>query len=419
MNGTISISIRRPMLPKQENNQAVAPKWTISTDAKLQAQVNNCFGRTNWEAICKTASRVNGGQPCKALPYYTHGGSSLVRLLEFEDGTRWIARVQLLKSTPNTAHKIQAEIDTIALLKAQTKTPTPQVFGFELGDENPAGVSFVLFEYFPGNSALDEARDYNRIDWSLIPFQYRQTFYRSIAAAHVQISSARLPKIGTVTRSIGGDFTVGPIPGIGGPFETAASFMLAWAARVQFPYQEEYLRKCVPPSQIDDILKGVDEFSDRLAKLVASGKYFTCKGPFPLRHADLFYNNIIVSKSFEVLGIIDWEGACTVPWELVDAPCFLSSVPRLLNPPGQYDESGQPLDQSEANRWADEQAYASIVREVEHHAKVDQKLSAMLLDKDTRDLASMIHLFAQGKMGFYSSALDYFENKLGASAEDK
>lgn len=112
-----------------------------------------------------------------------------------------------------------------------------------------------------------------------------------------------------------------------------------------------------------------------------------------------------------MLGVIDWEGACAVPWELIDAPCFLSTVPRLLNPPEQYDEAGQPLEQDEAGRWRDEEAYAAMVREAEQSAHADHKLSNMLADRDIRDLAGVIHLFGQGKIGFYGRALDYLENK--------
>lgn len=166
------------------HDDSLVLKWTITDDPAVRAQVNDCFKRTNWRAICESASRANGGQPCEALPDYTSGGSSLARLLEFQDGTRWIARVQLLKSTPETIRKLRTEIDTMALLKIHT-TMVPQVLAFELDDVQPAGAAFVLLEFFPGNTAMDEARDYERIDWGLIPRQHQQTFYRSMAAAHV------------------------------------------------------------------------------------------------------------------------------------------------------------------------------------------------------------------------------------------
>ena len=48
--------------------------------------------------------------------------------------------------------------------------------------------------------------------------------------------------------------------------------------------------------------------------------------PFPLQHDDFLYSNIIVDESSDVTGIIDWEGACTVPYELIAFPGFLTAM---------------------------------------------------------------------------------------------
>ncbi|KAI1413291.1 hypothetical protein F5Y13DRAFT_198541 [Hypoxylon sp. FL1857] len=372
------------MSPLSDNHVLSALNWSIHDDPTLQTEVDNCLKRTDWDHICEIASQCNGGQPCKVLPKCTSGGTSLARLLEFQDGTYWVVRVH---------YGLKLILSPYS--KPNTHTPVPRIFAFNLGDVQPETAAFVLLELLPGNSAMDEARGYDKTDWGLIPRQHRQTLHRSLAAAHVQIASARLPLIGTVSRDTDGNFTVGPIPGIGGPFDTAASFIRAWATNMRYPYDEAYLRKYVPSHFLDEIIKGNDEFPKRLADLATSGKYFTRAGPFPIRHADLFHQNIIVTKSFDVLGVIDWEGACTMPWELVDLPSFIQTVPRLINDPNQYDEAGQPIDPDEIGMWADEKAYVEMVREAE----------------DTQDLAGIVHLFVEGKMGLYGRALDYFENK--------
>jgi hypothetical protein len=47
-------------------------------------------------------------------------------------------------------------------------------------------------------------------------------------------------------------------------------------------------------------------------------------GPFSLYHDDFLYSNIMVDEnSFDVTGIINWEGVYTVPWELIGFPEFL------------------------------------------------------------------------------------------------
>lgn len=174
------------MVSKRGESSTISLRWRLTDDTVLRARVAKSFRQTNWKAICDYASRANGGQICQALPQYTHGGSSLARLLQFQDGTCWIARTQMLKSTTDTLRKLQTEIDTVGLLKACTKAPVPQVFAFELDDQNPTTSPFILLEFFPGNTAMDEARSYNITDGGLIPLQFRQAFYRSMAATHVR-----------------------------------------------------------------------------------------------------------------------------------------------------------------------------------------------------------------------------------------
>ncbi|KAJ5740553.1 hypothetical protein N7493_000425 [Penicillium malachiteum] len=77
----------------------------------------------------------------------------------------------------------------------------------------------------------------------VIPREYRPNFYSSVAKYHVclpqnvqveillvwaelvQLTSLRLPKIGTIIQNHEGEYESGPIPGIGGPFDTATKFL--------------------------------------------------------------------------------------------------------------------------------------------------------------------------------------------------
>ncbi|KAG5779848.1 hypothetical protein H9Q73_006497 [Fusarium xylarioides] len=301
------------------------------------------------------------------------------------------------------------------ILLEDNKAPVPHIFAFQVDDTNPARSAFILLEFIPGNTTTEEAGGY---DWSLVPRQHRPVLYQTIATAHVQIASARLPKIGAVIRQEDGSFTVGAIPGLGGPFDTAASFIEAWATKMKFPAEEDEIRRRVPLSLIDQVLEGTTSFPARLMKLARRGKHFSKEGPFPIRHADFFHSNVIVTKDYHVLGVIDWERSYTMPWELVDAPCFLTTVPRLLNPPEQY-KSGRPVDQDEVENWEDEDVYATLVRDAERKACADQKLSRTLADRESRDLAALVHLYSQGKLGLYGRALDYFEKMQSTLGQDR
>lgn len=172
----------------------------------------------------------------------------------------------------------------------------------------------------------------------------------------------------------------------------------------------EDLRQRLPFSVADEVIAGTAALPSRLAS--RSSMLFYRPGPFPVRHPDLFLNNLIVAApdDFSVRGVIDWEGATTVPWELVDAPSFLALVPRLLNPPEQYDQAtGQPLDPDEAGRWTDHATYVKMVRDSEREAGLDHRLSDVLGDRRVQDLAAVVHLYGMGKVGFYGRVLDELE----------
>jgi hypothetical protein len=191
---------------------------------------------------------------------------------------------------------------------------------------------------------------------------------------------------------------------------------------VRYPYTTDYLRACLPATVADEVITGTASLPGRLASLASvsssssnnssssKSKYFRDAGPFPIRHPDLSLNNLIVTSDFEVRGVIDWEDATTVPWTLVDAPVFLATVPRQLNPAERYDRTtGMPLDDDEVARWAGHQAYVDLVRDAETDAGTDHRLSDVLADRDLQDFAAVVHLFALGKMGFYGRAMDHFE----------
>ncbi|KAJ4383105.1 hypothetical protein N0V85_008510 [Neurospora sp. IMI 360204] len=154
----------------------------------------------------------------------------------------------------------------------------------------------------------------------------------------------------------------------------------------------EYLRQCLPYAVADEVIAGISGLPGHLARLASdSNKYFRLPGPFPIRHPDLSLNNIIVASDFAVRGVIDWEGATTVPWELVDAPTA----------------TGLPRDRDEAGRWAGHATCVDMMREAEaDDAGLDHRLSDVLADPDLQDLAALMHPFALGKMGYYGRAMD-------------
>jgi hypothetical protein len=120
-----------------------------------------------------------------------------------------------------------------------------------------------------------------------------------------------MPKRGCVFRSSDGTYDVGPIPDLGGPFETATEFFKAWAAHAKFPSSEERIRKMIRVEFVEEVLSSIRRFPGRIQSL-ASVLSAHNKGPFPIYHPDLFQHNAIVDDGFDVLAVIVLSGQTLV-----------------------------------------------------------------------------------------------------------
>ncbi|KAI0880715.1 kinase-like domain-containing protein [Annulohypoxylon maeteangense] len=377
--------------------------WNIADYSSLKAHINpvqDTIQRVDWDNICRLASSLNNGLPCVFLDKTTNGLNNLVRLLQFSDQTRWIARISLRKSTGDLS-KLRSEVDTMQLIKERSDLPVPRLFAYEVDEKNPIGAPFILMEFLPGNTAMDSAGGYD-VHRGRIPSAYRQGFYRSVAKCHVQMTALRFPKIGTIFKREDGEYDIGPFPDIGGPFDTATSFFEAWAEHTKFPLGKDKILLGMRGGPADQVLTAIKEFPSRI-KGMASRLSHNDHGPFPLSHADFFHSNIVVDKDFEVLGIIDWEGAHTLPLELITFPEFLNAMPTSFDLPENYDEDGQPVDEEGKERWKSRNNYAEMVKLAEDE---DNVLSTCLSNEKGLALAYSLTSYQNGKLGFYDKVTD-------------
>jgi hypothetical protein len=212
----------------------------------------------------------------------------------------------------------------------------------------------------------------------------------------------RFPKIGTITRGKDGDYVIGPFQDIGGPFNTAAEFFKAWGKHAKFPRGKDEILEMMGGGPAQKVLKAINEFPSQIevmADQLSQHEY----GPFPLCHGDFLHSNMIVNESFEVIGIIDWEGACTLPLELVTFPSFLNIMPIHFGSPEGYDQDELPVDCEERQRWKERQDYVQMVKSAEEN---DHVLSMCLSNKKGLALAYYMNAYGNGKLGFYDTVRD-------------
>ncbi|KAK3896563.1 hypothetical protein C8A05DRAFT_48433 [Staphylotrichum tortipilum] len=294
--------------------------------------------------LCLIASRANRGRKCVALDLVAGGMNHVVRVMKFQGGVRWAARVRVKPaSTPATATR-----DTRAGMRGKGRRSS-----------RPATMRFIrksglpVPRVLPGIVAMD-ALGGHRVHRGVIPARCRPRFYRDVAAFHVR------------------GYTSGLIPGIGGPFHAAAAFFSAWADTVRFKRSAETITKLLqrtPPSIITaERMTSITTFPAQIRALAESNRLDLMglgSGPFPLCHDDFLYSNIMVDESdFSVTaltGIIVWERACTMPWELVGFPEFLQVMLRAFDLPGKYDEQGQPVGKELRETWRERGEYVDMV----------------------------------------------------------
>lgn len=206
--------------------------------------------------------------------------------------------------------------------------------------------------------------------------------------------------IGKIIKLPDGTFSTGELPGIGGPFETAAEFFCAWADNSKFPFGEAFIRERTPKTAVDEIIGSIQSFPTRLSEF-ARGYTFQ-SGPYPLIHSDLYSSNVLVDSKCRVKGVIDWENAIVGPWEVVEFFKDLSIVPPVMDGPFYREQ------QSDQEKIAERKRYVQAVKERERARQLDSRLSETLDNWNTQNLAHAIWLYLEGRIGFYSRIIDSF-----------
>ncbi|KAF7510071.1 hypothetical protein GJ744_007175 [Endocarpon pusillum] len=246
-----------------------------------RSHADRFLASVNWPALIEYATEKRNGINCVLLPDIGLGLNNMVRILEFADGLRWVARLQMpplaestsCEDTPNT--KMNREFHAISLVQQKTRVPVPQIYALESGGDCSVRAPFMLMDCLEGNVAMDLGKE--------IPPESKQTALSDLAKIHVQLSKVQLPMIGTILSiNTDGSYQQGPIPGLGGPFNAATQFFETWAAKVRFGMPDERLRAACG-QYATEIIHSVETFPKSICDL-ANRLSLRDHGPFPLCH---------------------------------------------------------------------------------------------------------------------------------------
>ncbi|KAH8655558.1 hypothetical protein BX600DRAFT_70107 [Xylariales sp. PMI_506] len=381
-------------------------RWSYyhSLEGQLRSRADSFLASVNWDALKKYASDKRNGAACKILPEIGLGYNHMVRILVFEDDIRWVARLRmppventdLSTDTENSsASKEKCEYNAMTLVRQSTSIPVPSIHAIEAQTNINVNASFMLMDCIPGNIGMDLGMK--------IPPTYKQSFLRNLARIHVQLSMVKLPKIGTIiSRDADGTYNQGPIPGLGGPFDTATKFFEAWAAKTKFSKTPEEIR-AQSGQYADEIINSVALFPSYISN-TASILSVHDHGPFPLCHGDFGHNNTIVDDEYRILSLIDWEGAFAAPWEIFASfPLLITVIPQSIDAPWNYNAQGEPVSQELVEQLQDQDYYMSAVKEEEMGEC--NYLSQTLQDLGRRELTTAMSYFQNGKLAWYSNLI--------------
>lgn len=144
----------------------------------------------DWEALTHYATEAKHRRddtdakvPCHLSSEYNMGGLNLVRLIDFQDGTRWVARIQL-DDPAHSPESLISEVHTMALVRERSDIPVPEVYAFEAARNNPVGAPFILMGFVHGNTAVDVFGGY-AAHGGIVPAQFKSKFYTLLADIQV------------------------------------------------------------------------------------------------------------------------------------------------------------------------------------------------------------------------------------------
>lgn len=143
----------------------------------------------NWPGLLDYATKKHSGVNCVLLPDIGLGYNHMVRIIEFADGNRWVARLRMPPLSDTVSKialetKTRCEFATILLLQQRTSIPMPKVHAIEARDQCEVKASFMLMDCMEGNVGMDLGMR--------VPANYKKAFFRALASIHVSTFATRL-----------------------------------------------------------------------------------------------------------------------------------------------------------------------------------------------------------------------------------
>ena len=257
------------------------------------------------------------------------GGFSVLFNVLVEGGDNdksWVVRIRLPRQgeslTPlqqlSESMLLESEIATMRYVRENSRIPVPEVYGYDTSFTNPLGHPYMFLELVVGTAAM----------WATMSctLDQRHKLIRNMAGILNELSTLTFPEIGQLRYSAArpGEVVVGPLVShrgeIIGPFSASTEYYHSRARLIVDHLKLGHSEPVATPvfdKSTDSTQDEPEQLAVRAATTLADRSIVdgSNTGPFPLKHPDLSFQNVLVDENFRVVAVLDWSFASTVPPE--------------------------------------------------------------------------------------------------------
>ncbi|KLO16689.1 protein kinase subdomain-containing protein PKL/CAK/Fmp29 [Schizopora paradoxa] len=351
------------------------------------------------------------------------GESNRVFLVTMRDGFKLIARIPY-PITPPKFLVTASEVATLAYLR-ENEVPVPKVYGYSPDMENPAGTEYIFMEYLEGTRFVDVLFDLDEGEVISI--------LRQVAELENKFMTMGFPAGGSLYFTVdlkyinqpgvplyNDEFSIGPEASVEmwsgrrgllhvnrGPYAKAEEVLVGGAEKEK-AYLEKYGRPLHPfqrmrraayrfqEQQPSDHIKNLERYLKIVPSLLhkpEDSQRSRILNRFCMRHPDLSPANIIISrspetKSYRVVGIIDWQHTTVLPLSLSagftqdvddDGNADSERVPSLPENFKDLDEASQEREMFEYRRRFLHYHYLESTKELNylHYVAMKEPMSTL------------------------------------------
>ena len=281
----------------------------------------------------------------------------------FEDGVIWLCRAGWVGdeySDKYVKNMLESTVTTMRYLKSNSTLPIPDVYAYESDRaKSDLAAAYMFIEPIAG---IADDEPVSSIDDVKVQ--------RHVAYVMTELSRHTFPTIGWLRETADGVVPGPMVDDAGneyGPFDTSLDF---------FKYQAKRLRREHKSSRWAVESPEESRFAcwlyDQLTLCLD-----TCNsGPFPLMHPEVCKSQLLLTRNFELNGVIDWDGVGTVPWLLFC--CY----PSTLKVPWPRVDSGRFSLEVVAEILATRKLYVDALREFSETGRESASRIINILEND-------------------------------------